>query len=146
MGTIVSTGSRSIILTIVEKSTSMIFMEKMDKKKNAKEISRAVVRLLLPIKEYVKSITTDNGSEFSDHMYIARKLNTTVYFAAPYASWQKGAIENANKLTRQYIPKNMDFKHLTNKQLKAYQYKLNKRPWEKLQFNAPLRAFANLLK
>lgn len=68
-------------------------------------------------------------------------LHTTVYFADPYASWQKGAIENANKLIRQYIPKEVDFKHLRNEQVKQYQYKLNKRPREKIMFNSPIIAF-----
>lgn len=146
MDTIVSAGSKAILLTIVEKSTSMIFMEKMDTGKKPKEIAKAVVRLLYPFKHLVKTITTDNGTEFSEHKYIAKMLNTTVYFADPYASWQKGAIENANKLIRQYIPKEMDFKLLKNQQVKMYQYKLNKRPREKILFNTPLLAFKKHLK
>lgn len=146
MDTIISAGSKSVILTIVEKSTSMIFMEKMQKGKNAKEIAKCVVKLLLPIKKHVKSITTDNGLEFAEHKYIAKRLNTTVYFADPYSSWQKGAIENANKLIRQYIPKKMDFKHLTNKKIKMYQYKLNKRPRQRINFNSPLAQFYEQIK
>jgi len=41
---------------------------------------------------------------------IAKSLGATIYFADPYASWQKGAIENANGLIRQYVPKKLDFK------------------------------------
>ncbi|MDO5036430.1 MAG: IS30 family transposase [Porphyromonas sp.] len=145
MDTIVSSGSKAILLTIVEKSTSMIFMEKLDTGKKPKELAKAVVRLLLPFKNLIKTITTDNGAEFSEHKYIAKKLNTTVYFADPYASWQKGAIEYTNKLIRQYIPKNMDFKHLNNQQIKRFQYKLNKRPREKIDFDSPLVAFAKHL-
>lgn len=52
-----------------------------------------------------KSITTDNGSEFAAHQVIAKELNTTVFFAHPYSSWEKGAIENMNGLIRQYVPK-----------------------------------------
>ena len=40
---------------------------------------------------------------------ITKYLGTIVYFADPYASWQKGAIENTNKLIRQYIPKKANF-------------------------------------
>ena len=100
----------------------------------------------MPIKKHVKSITTDNGLAFAEHKYIAKRLNTTVYFADPYSSWQKGAIENANKLIRQYIPKKMDFKHLTNKQIKMYQYKLNKRPRQRINFNSPLAQFYEQIK
>ncbi len=53
-----------------------------------------------PYKEHIKSITTDNGTEFACHEMIAKSLGATIYFADPYASWQKGAIENANGLIR----------------------------------------------
>ena len=51
------------------------------------------------------SITTDNGTEFACHEMIGKSLGGTIYFADPYASWQKGVIENANGLIRQYVPK-----------------------------------------
>ena len=146
MDTIVSCGSKAILLTIVEKSTSMVFIEKLETGKKPKELAKAVVRLLYPYKNLIKTITTDNGTEFSEHKYIAKMLHTTVYFADPYASWQKGAIENTNKLIRQYIPKDMDFKHLDNQLVKQFQYKLNKRPREKIDFNSPLLEFAKHLK
>lgn len=66
------------------------------------------IRLLFPYKKNVLTITTDNGSEFACHKKIAKALGTTVYFADSYASWHKGAIENENKLIRQYIPKGTD--------------------------------------
>ena len=52
-------------------------------------------------KKYIKTITIDNGPEFAAHKLITKYLGAVVYFADPYASWQKGAIENTNKLIRQ---------------------------------------------
>ena len=78
----------------------MLFMRKLKKGKNAKELARTVIHLLSPFKEHIKSITTDNGTEFACHEMIAKSLGVTIYFADPYASWQKGAIENANGLIR----------------------------------------------
>ena len=63
-------------------------------------MARTVIYLLSPFKEHVKSITTDNVTEFACHEMIAKSLGATIYFADPYASWQKGAIENANGLIR----------------------------------------------
>ena len=57
----------------------------------------------------IKTITTDNEPEFADHLTITKKIGVKVYFAHPYSSWQKGCIENTNKLIRQYIPKKSNF-------------------------------------
>ncbi|WP_353888324.1 IS30 family transposase [uncultured Porphyromonas sp.] len=65
----------------------------------------------------MRSITTDNGSEFINHKHISEKLGVKVYFADPYSSWQKGTIEYSNKLLRQYLKKNEAFKDITNKQV-----------------------------
>ncbi len=89
----------------------------------------------------LKTITTDNGSEFADYQEITNKLNVPVYFTDPYSSWQKGAVENANKLIRQYIPKRTSFKEYSNQNIKEIQYKLNRRPREKLDFNSPKNEF-----
>lgn len=45
------------------------------------------------------------GAEFVEHIAVAKKLETTIYFAHPYYSWEKGSIENDNKLIRQYVKK-----------------------------------------
>ena len=50
-------------------------------------------------------------------------LGAVLYFADPYASWQKGAIENTNKLIRQYIPKQANFDDFTDKRLRVYRRK-----------------------
>ena len=57
-----------------------------------------------------KTITTDNGSEFAEHEWIAHRLALDIFTDA-YASWQKGAIENTNKLIRLYIPKRNRYKY-----------------------------------
>jgi IS30 family transposase len=60
-----------------------------------------------------------------------------VYFTDPYSAWQKGSIENANKLIRQYIPKGASFKDYPPDRLKRIQHRLNERPRKKLDFNTP---------
>ena len=100
MDTIVGRGNHGAIVTLIERSTNMLFMRKLKKGKNAKELARTVIHLLSPFKDHIKSITTDNGTEFACHEMIAKSLGVTIYFADPYASWQKGAIENANGLIR----------------------------------------------
>lgn len=93
----------------------------------------------------LKTITTDNGIEFYDHQEFASALKTKVYFADSYCSWQEGAIENANKLIRQYFPKGTDFRKITDGEVRAEQFKLNKRPRKKLEFSTPLKEFFRLI-
>lgn len=76
---------------------------------------------------------------------MADALKATVYFADSYTSWQKGAVENANKLIRQYIPKGTDSSELTDEFIHSVQLKLNRRPRKKLNFSTPKDEFFRLL-
>lgn len=57
------------------------------------------------INDIFKSITFDNGVEFSKWKDIEKYLKTKTYFAHPYASYERGSNENGNKLLRIFIPK-----------------------------------------
>ena len=71
-------------------------------------------------------------------MLISKALKgVKVYFADPYASWQKGLVEYTNKLIRQYIPKGFDFDEISPHQLMDIQKELNNRPRKKLGFSTP---------
>lgn len=96
-------------------------------RKNAEGVAMAVVRLLYAYRlTGVLTITTDNGGEFADHKTITKGLKgVVVYFADSYCSWQKGLVENTNKLIRQYIPKGTDFSTLTPEFIQKIQFKLN---------------------
>jgi len=143
MDTIVGKNGRGAILTLTERSSNFILMAKLPHGKEAVYAAKAAIRLLLPyMGDGVKTITTDNGSEFCAHEHITKVLKgVIVYFADSYCSWQKGAIENANKLIRQYIPKGTDFTEVTDAFIKKVQAKINARPREKLNFSSPKREF-----
>ncbi|RKV83873.1 MAG: IS30 family transposase, partial [Bacteroidetes bacterium] len=72
-----------------------------------------------------------------------KKLHTSVYFTDPYSSWQKGTVENTNKLIRQYIPKTMNINQLSYNKLLGIQYLLNQRPRKSLLFKSPFALFYN---
>jgi IS30 family transposase len=116
-------------------------MEKLKKGKNAKYLAATVYNLLIPYKEHVLTITSDNGTEFAEHQAIAKYLNTGFYFAHPYSSWERGLNEYTNKLIRQYIPKKVSFENYKNQDIKEIQFKLNRRPRKKLKFNSPKEVF-----
>ena len=141
MDTIVGKGNRGAILTIVERNTNMLFMRKLTHGKNAGELAKNVVWMLEPYRKHIKTITTDNGTEFTCHEYITQKLGAKVYFADPYSSWQKGAVENANGLIRQYIPKNAEFSKISHQKVRQVMEKINARPRQKLKFLTPNECF-----
>lgn len=137
MDTIVGKEGKGAIVTLVERKSCFMLMEKLDTGKQAVPLANAVVRLLRESGLPVRSITTDNGPEFAAHEIIARELNTKVYFAHPYCSWEKGAIENMNGLIRQYIPKKTDFRGISRLYVKSIIEKLNNRPRKKNGFRKP---------
>jgi len=141
MDTIVGRGNHGAIVTLIERSTNMLFMRKLKRGKNAKELARAVIHLLSPFKGHIKSITTDNGTEFACHETIGKSLGVKIYFADPYSSWQKGGIENANGLIRQYVPKSLTFESVSQQQITKYSKKINMRPRKKLKFRTPRECF-----
>lgn len=143
MDLIIGKNGYQAILVLVERSTGYVIIHRLKHGKKAKELAAAVIKLLFAYRaEGVLTITTDNGSEFSKHQLITKALNgVTVYFADPYASWQKGLVEYTNKLIRQYIPKGADFDDFSPQKLMEIQKKLNARPRKKLNFSTPKREF-----
>ena len=109
MDTIVGKDGKGAIVTLVERNTNFMLARKLPQGKNAMALAQTVILMLLPYIDRIRSITTDNGSEFAEHLLIARRLRTRIFFAHPYSSWEKGCIEYHNKLIRQYIPTGTDF-------------------------------------
>ena len=139
--TIIGKDGKGAILTIVERTKGFVLMEKLEKGKNAEGVKKAVIRLLMPYKGKIHTITSDNGKEFAEHKAIASDLEIDFYFANPYSSWERGLNEYTNKLIRQYIPKGTDFNNVSNDKVKEIQYKLNRRPRKKLKYKTPAQLF-----
>lgn len=92
-------------------------------------------------KQKRKSITYDNGSEFSSHEIIERKTKATVYFANKYHSWERGTNENTNGLIRQFFPKKSLFAKVTQADVDRVTKLLNHRPRKKLNYLTPFETF-----
>ncbi|WP_228099299.1 MULTISPECIES: IS30 family transposase, partial [unclassified Granulicatella] len=78
-------------------------------------------------KKWFKSITADNGSEFSRLTELESYL-TAVYFAHPYASYERGTNENHNGLIREFLPKGKSFNLVPIQMITTIQNALNNRP------------------
>jgi IS30 family transposase len=82
----------------------------------------------------VLSITYDNGIENRKY----EELNIPSYFCDPYSSWQKGSVENANKMIRRYIPKGTNISKVSNEYIKKIVEIINKKPRKILGYRSAL--------
>jgi transposase, IS30 family len=94
--------------------------------------------------EPVKTITNDNGTEFSRHRETARALHAPIYFTHSYRAWERGTNENLNGLVRQYYPRKKPWPDTSDRQLKRVQDLLNNRPRKCLGFQTPAEVHAKL--
>ena len=80
-----------------------------------------------------KTLTCDNGSEFSDFYGIERSLDrftkrTSLYFCHPYSSYERGSNENQNKLIRRHYPKGTSFADLREGDIANVEQWMNRYP------------------
>ena len=121
------------LLTLVDRKSKYTYISLLENKK-ADGVAKAIVQSLKSIKKSLKTITFDNGKEFAHHEIISKKLGVSCYFAKPYHSWERGLNEHTNGLIRQYFPKSMSFRNLTQKAVKKVQEYLNNRPRKVLNY------------
>jgi IS30 family transposase len=134
--TLVGKNHQQSLVSIVDRKTGYLWLKKCSTRK-AEEICQATIILLEPIKEQLKTITADNGKEFSLHEYAAQKLDVDWYFADPYSAWQRGTNENTNGLIRQYVRKGSDLNDYTDAYIAEITQRLNHRPRKRLGFKSP---------
>jgi len=139
--TVVGANQQAFVTTLVERRSLLTRLRKTNTKQ-ANEVAQAVIDALLDMPvSWVKTITFDNGTEFSTHADMAAVLPVTIYFAAPYASYQRGTNENTNGLLRRHFPKGTDLRPITQNQLDCIAEELNNRPRKKLAYRTPNEVF-----
>lgn len=138
--TLIGARHRGAILSCNERKSKLTLLRKLETK-GALEVKREFVDLLAPVADKVFTVTLDNGKEFCEHRAIAALLKARIYFAHPYASWERGLNENTNGLVRQYFPKKSDFSRITTADLQHVAARLNNRPRKTLGFKTPNEVF-----
>lgn len=131
---IVGKERRGYLLTIVDRKTRLVRLAKI-LRPSADIVHQATVRVLRGFP--VKSVTNDNGCEFIRYARTRDALGVPIYFTRPYASWERGTVENTNKLIRQYVPKHSTIEEITHEQIKMVEMVLNQRPRKILGFRTP---------
>lgn len=126
------------LLTITERKSLFNFIVKLPNKE-ALTIQTAIIAALLPIQKNIKTITSDNGTEFAYHQTISEALRVPWFFADPYCSQQRGCNENQNGLIRQYFKRDTDLNAISQDKIDKVQEKLNNRPRKKNNFTSPIK-------
>ena len=138
--TIIGHNHKGAVVTLDERVTKIRFSFPLNRRL-AISVRDSIISMLTLVKAHVKSITFDNGKEFTLHEGIAKELDCDTYFAKPYHSWERGQNENANGLLRQYFPKAMELIDIPIKTVVDAVDKLNSRPRKCLGYKTPYEAF-----
>jgi IS30 family transposase len=137
-------GTKAAVLTLAER-VSRKSLYALVENKSQDEINRALEELserFPPEKTVFKSITSDNGSEFSDFEGIKKALNREeVYYAHAYCSRERGSNENGNKMLRRFIPKGSGLSGLTKEVLLKYENRINNYPRRLLKYKTANEVF-----
>jgi len=108
---------------------------------NASNVKNALIELLGPIKDQVKTITGDNGREFSEHYAISKSLDCQFYFCHPYSSFERGSIERMNRVIRALYPKKTDFHKIDKDLFQTHIDLINFKPRACLNMKSPHSTF-----
>jgi IS30 family transposase len=138
--TIIGKHHQGAIVSLVERKSCYTLLG-ISRRKTADQVSDNIIQLLKPIRNKVHTLTFDNGREFAGHETIAARLQAAVYFAHPYASWERGLNENTNGLARQYFPKSSDFTKISPRSIDDVMHRLNHRPRKSLGGKTPYEVF-----
>jgi transposase, IS30 family len=141
-----SRASNSAVATIVERTTGYLTLIPLPAGHHSAAVADAVITHLRALPPwFARTLTWDRGTEMARHQAITAATGIAVYFADPYAPWQRGSNENTNGLLREYLPKGSDLNAWTPAQIQAIAAELNDRPRKRLGYHTPAEQLAKLL-
>ena len=129
------------LVTLVDRKSRYVLLIH-SKDRTARRVRLKVQKLLgsLPSQQR-RSATFDNGKEFAEHKLLATRLQMPVFFADPYAPWQRGTNENTNGLLRQFFPKGTSLENISPRRVAHVARLLNNRPRKSLGYLTPSEVF-----
>ena len=146
-GDLVFGKNMSPVATLAGRSTRFVMLVALPSGNHqADVVADALTAAITTLPEQLaKTLTWDQGHEMADHQRFTIQTGVQVYFCDPKSPWQRGSNENTNGLLRQYLPRRLDFRTLTQADLDAIAQELNERPRQTLGFKTPSQALAEAL-
>lgn len=123
--TVLGAAHKQAIVTVLERKSGYVVMAKVSNK-TSDLVGSTINQALKSFDARVKTLTYDNGKEFSRHAEIDKTRGSNVYFARPFTSWERGTNENFNGLMRQYVPEKRQLANLTGEELQMIENRMNK--------------------
>ena len=145
-------GTRTVLFTLTERMTRQEIIMKLPNKET-KTIAKALDKIERSYKgkfyKTFKSITFDNGVEFMGYKGLEKsclrnKERTTVYYAHPYCSGERGSNENNNRLIRRFIPKGMDMTNIKISKIKEIENWINNYPRAMFDYKSSNMILSNI--
>jgi transposase, IS30 family len=133
-------GIKSNLITLRERTSRYVIAIK-NESKDARITAMALISTITNIKNQVKSITFDQGSEFMRFNWIRSCLEADIYFCDPGRPEQKGSVENGNGVIRVELPRNFNIDELKQKDITAVTREINNRPLKCLDYRTPQELF-----
>ena len=119
-------------LAVMYERKSRLVLIKKTETMSSKEHNIKVKEMISDIN--IKSITYDNGIENKSY----EEIGVPSFFCDPYSSWQKGGVENVNKMIRRYIPKGTDISKVSERYIEKVADLINKKPRKSLGYMSAL--------
>lgn len=133
---------KSAVLTHVDRKSGYLIANRLERALAEKVRTTTITEFSKLSKKKLRTITYDNGPEFSEHETTEIWLKIAIYFAYPYHSWERGTNENTNGLLRQFFPKGTDFTKITDFDLQTAVKLINNRPRKRLNYHTPQEVFS----
>ena len=130
---------KGVILTLYERKSRYCLLKKFPLQR-MELIHQYIFEIISRV--VMNSLTLDNDIVFKKHKELSELLGRPIYFCHPYHSWEKGGVENTNKLIRRYIPKSSDISQYSDEYIQTIQDKLNNRPRKCLKYKTPYEVMA----
>ncbi|HNU95952.1 MAG TPA: IS30 family transposase [Candidatus Magasanikbacteria bacterium] len=137
---------KEILSVQIERKSKLVRITKLVNK-TAEETFCALIKTAESVpREIFQTITFDNGTEGMKHIEMRKMYDIETYHCDPFASWQKGAVENINKMIRYYLPRKTDMSKISQSDIYTIQEKLNNMPRKSLNYQSPNEVINNYLK
>ena len=127
--------SKAALLVLYERKSRYVLLRKV-RHKTAAQVEQTLVDMIKPLSQF-RSLTLDNDIAFVHHEKISKEIGVPLFFCHPYASWEKGGVENTNRYIRRWIPKGADISKWSDEDIQNIEWWMNSLPRKILKFKTP---------